>query len=165
MTYSYLSMLLTGILLLTTGCTNTSEQEHDPVTVQQDKVAILATLNNETKAAFSRDYDLWTTYWVHRDDIVKTYINFADSTHSESVGWDNISGFVRNFIAAHPEPEPAPQLLDSVDIRLYGDGAWVSYEQLDSLRGRKRETRLMEKVMGQWKIAGMHTTIYGDTSY
>jgi hypothetical protein len=37
----------------------------------------------------------------------------------------------------------------------------VSYEQNDVERGLKRETRLMEKKDGQWKIAGMHTTIYG----
>jgi hypothetical protein len=37
----------------------------------------------------------------------------------------------------------------------------VSYQQVDSLRGLKRETRLMEKTAGGWKIAGMQTTIYG----
>jgi hypothetical protein len=36
-----------------------------------------------------------------------------------------------------------------------------SSEQNDAERGLKRETRLMEKRDGQWKIAGMHTTIYG----
>jgi hypothetical protein len=36
--------------------------------------------------------------------------------------------------------------------------------KLDPERGRKRETRLLEKVAGQWKIAGMHTTIYGFAS-
>lgn len=46
-------------------------------------------------------------------------------------------------------------------MRLYGKGAWVTYQQQDSLRGLKRETRLMEKVNGEWKIAGMQTTIYG----
>jgi len=33
--------------------------------------------------------------------------------------------------------------------------------QNDSEQGLKRETRLMEKENGQWKIAGMQTTIYG----
>ena len=52
-------------------------------------------------------------------------------------------------------------MLDKIDVRLYRNGAWVTYEQRDSLRGLKRETRLMEKVNGEWKIAGMQTTIYG----
>lgn len=68
---------------------------------------------------------------------------------------------MKTFIEEHPEPEPVPTLVDDIDVRLYENGAWVSYEQQDSLRGLKRETRLMEKVNGQWRIAGMHTTIYG----
>ena len=86
---------------------------------------------------------------------------FTDSTFSESVGWQDINQFVKTFMEAHPEPEPIPELLDHIEVQLYGKGAWVTYEQLDSLRGRKRETRLMEKVDGLWKIAGMQTTIYG----
>lgn len=128
---------------------------------QLEKNAILETLNNETKAAFRRDYEAWKENWVHDSDITKIYIDFSDSTFSESVGWNEISNYVQIFIKEHPEPEPVPQLLDTIDVRLYGSGAWVTYKQQDSLRGLKRETRLMEKVNGEWKIAGMQTTIYG----
>ena len=86
---------------------------------------------------------------------LKFYFCFA------SLGWKKIDDFVTDFFKKHPDPEPVPELLDSISVRLFGNGAWVTYEQLDSLRGRKRETRLMEKVDGQWKIAGMQTTIYG----
>ena len=68
-----------------------------------------------------------------------------DSTFSESIGWNEISQFVKTFIEEQPEPEPTPKLVDDIDVRLYGNGAWVSFVQLDSLRGLKRETRLMEK--------------------
>ncbi len=128
---------------------------------ESERQAILDRLNKETKDAFQRDYEAWTTNWVHSPSISKTYVNFADSTFSESIGWKEISQFVKTFIEEHPEPEPIPAALKHVDVRLYGDGAWVTYEQQDSLRGRKRETRLMEKVEGEWKIAGMQTTIYG----
>ena len=68
---------------------------------------------------------------------------------------------MKTFIEEHPEPEPVPKLLDKINVRLYKNGAWVTYEQQDSIRGLKRETRLMEKINGEWKIAGMQTTIYG----
>ena len=136
----------------------TTSQE---ASLEREKAAIVSTLNSETKAAFRRDYEGWKEHWVHGSAIVKTYINFADSSFSESVGWNEISSFVENFMEEHPEPEPVPRLVDDIDVRLYEEGAWVSFEQQDSLRGLKRETRLMEKVDGQWKIAGMHTTIYG----
>lgn len=131
------------------------------VNVEKEKKEILETLRSETIVAFQRDYESWKEKWVHDEKITKTYINFADSTYSESIGWNNISQFVKTFIEEHPEPEPTPKLVDDIDVRLYGNGAWVSFEQMDSIRGLKRETRLMEKINGKWKIAGMHTTIYG----
>ena len=153
-------------LLITISCkevkpTDTAKVPDQTVSVEQEKKAILETLNNETKAAFQRDYEAWQEKWVHDPDITKIYLDFPDSTFSESVGWKEISQFVKTFIEEHPEPEPIPELLNEIDVRLYANGAWVTYEQNDSLRGRKRETRLMEKVNGAWKIAGMQTTIYG----
>ena len=130
-------------------------------TLEREKAAILAVLNGETAAAFQRDYPRWRTHWVHADYVTKTYINFAEGTATESLGWTEIDDFVRTYIEAHPEPDPLPELLDEIEVRLLGNGAWVSYEQIDATRGRKRETRLMERIDGQWKIAGMHTTIYG----
>lgn len=129
--------------------------------IEEEEKAILATLNNETKAAFERDYEGWQSKWVHDSDITKTYIDFPENTFSESMGWEEISGFVKTFFEEHPEPEPVPKMLTEIDVRLYGKGAWVTYMQQDSLRGLKRETRLMEKVAEEWKIAGMQTTIYG----
>ena len=70
-------------------------------------------------------------------------MSFVDSTFSESIGWKEISQFVKTFIEEHPEPEPVPKLLDKIKVRLYGNGAWGTYEQQDSIRGLKRETRLM----------------------
>ena len=139
----------------------TIDSNAQTVTFEQEKKDILETLNNETKAAFQRDYDDRQDHWVHDPNIKKTYINFNDSSFTESVGWAEISAFVKTFIEEHPEPEPLPKLVDDINVRLYGNGAWVTFHQHDSLRGQKRETRLMEKVNGHWKIAGMHTTIYG----
>ncbi|MFA0962715.1 nuclear transport factor 2 family protein [Roseivirga sp. BDSF3-8] len=161
-----LLLILISVLTGGAGCINDQkEAPHDIISpapdLRQEKDAIIQTLNNETRAAFQRDYQAWQEYWVHSPAVSKTYINFADNSHSESIGWQEISRFVKEFIEAHPEPEPLPSLVDDIDVRLYDDGAWVSYQQQDSIRGRKRETRLMEKVDGQWKIAGMHTTIYG----
>jgi hypothetical protein len=149
-----LCMATVVTLFLTYGCKTKTNHEIE-------KVAILETLHSETEAAFQRDYDKWKEKWVHDPKINKTYINLVDSSFSESVGWDEISNFVKKYIEEHPKPEPVPKLVDEIYVRLYDNGAWVSFEQQDSIRGLKRETRLMEKVNGQWKIAGMHTTICG----
>lgn len=159
-----LSILLT--LFIFVSCSEKKEFETKVTACEQinpelEKQAILDRLNNETKDAFQRDYEAWTKNWLHDPSISKVYMNLVDSTFSESIGWKEISQFVKTFLEEHPEPEPVPELLEKINARLYGKGAWVTYEQLDSLRGLKRETRLMEKINGEWKIAGMQTTIYG----
>lgn len=159
-----LSLIATLVLIL--SCEETPDENQTDTTVaninfEEEKAAILETLNEETKAAFTRDYEGWKEKWIHEPFISKTYMEFPDSSMTETLGWDEIDDFVRTYIEDHPEPDPLPTLLDDATVRLYGTGAWVTYEQTDPARGLKRETRLMEKVDGQWKIAGMHTTIYG----
>lgn len=138
-----------------------STEETKGATLEQEKTAILATINSETVAAFSRDYDGWQNKWIHGPFVTKTYMQFPDSSITETLGWKEISGFVKTYFEEHPEPDPLPKPIEDIEVRVYGTGAWVTYEQVDSVRGLKRETRLMEKVDGMWKIAGMHTTIYG----
>lgn len=148
----FLFLCITSFTVL--GC-------QQPTGPEAEKAAILATLNGETKAFFNRDYDAWTDQWVHESFISKSYMILTDSTFSETLGWAEIDLFAKDYMQAHPQPEPLPTLLEDVSVRLYAHGAWVTFEQQDPARGLKRETRLMEKINGQWKIAGMHTTVYG----
>ncbi len=149
-------------LLLFFACNSPSESLLSEENVKAEKAAILRVLNEETIAAFSRDYEGWQSKWVQTPYVTKTYMNFADSSMTETLGWEEVNQFVVDYFAEHPEPDPLPDPLISIDVRVYGNGAWVSYEQDDPARGHKRETRLMERVDGQWKIAGMQTVIYGE---
>ncbi|WP_373524591.1 hypothetical protein [Aquiflexum sp.] len=126
-----------------------------------ESALIKNTINDETKAAFQREYELWKNYWVHKDYVTKTYINFGDSSMSENIGWNDIDAFIKEFFVLNPDPDSLPVVINDMDIRIFGNGAYVNFEQHDPERGLKRESRLMEKVDGKWKIAGMHTTIYG----
>ena len=160
---SYLVVVLCVSACLT-GCADgppTSDAPSRAADLDRETALIVGVLNAETRDALGRDYDGWREHWVHQPYVVKTYVNVADGTGSETLGWNEVDRFVRTYIEEHPEPEPPPPPLESADVRLYGDGAWVSYEQQDADQGRKRETRLMEKVGGAWRIAGMHTTVYG----
>lgn len=159
-------IIFLAVFFCSIGCKETTIEETENVTVgidelEVEKEAILKTINDETKAAFNRDYKGWKEKWVHEEYVTKTYMDFRDSSMSETLGWNDINDFVRTYIEEHPEPAPLPTLVDHIEVRLYGNGAWVNYEQNDSERGLKRETRLMEKINGQWKIAGMQTVIYG----
>jgi len=156
-------VILTTIFLCAISCKQEDVQKEgkEMENFNQEKANILAVLNNETKAAFSRNYEAWKDNWVHEDFVTKTYMQFPDSIITETLGWKEINEFVKTYFDEHPEPDPLPEPLKDIEVRLYGKGAWVTYEQEDPVRGLKRETRLMEKVGSKWKIAGMHTTIYG----
>ncbi|WP_340199610.1 hypothetical protein [Ascidiimonas sp. W6] len=158
--YSVIYLLLTILII---GCEQTTKRTSilSEESYELEKNAILETLLNETNAAFGRDYQSWRTNWVHRSNVSKTYMNFPDDTYSEMTSWEDIDDFVRTYIKEHPEPAPPPAQPENINIKIYGTGAWVSYEILDEVFGKKRETRLMEKEDGIWKIARMHTTIYG----
>lgn len=106
------------------SCKEAKDEKSEDVTnrassFEAEKAAIIETLNSETKAAFQRDYESWADRWVHEPTITKTYINYADSSFSESVGWNEISDFVKTFIKEHPKPEPVPILVNDINVRLY----------------------------------------------
>lgn len=155
------AFLFLSVLLFTVSCQGEITEKNQIADFAQEKAAILQVLNEETKAAFNRDYEGWKDKWVHEKYVTKTYMNFADSSMTETLGWEEINDFVKTYLEEHPEPAPIPKLVDAIEVRLYGKGAWVNYEQNDAKLGLKKETRLMEKVEGQWKIAGMQTVIYG----
>lgn len=159
--FIFISILISFLACKENESSKIIESVNQAASFEKEKKEILEVLNNETKAAFNRDYQSWKEKWVHEKYVTKTYMNFADDTMTETLGWDEINNFVKTYIEEHPEPAPIPTLIDKIDVRLYGNGAWVAYEQNDAERGLKRETRLMEKVKGQWKIAGMQTIIYG----
>lgn len=160
-TWSLISILFCGIGCTENNSAKTNETLGQEKNFEKEKAVILEVINGETKAAFNRDYQSWKDKWIQEEYVTKTYMNFADSTMSETLGWEAINDFVKTYIEAHPEPAPLPTLVDNIQVQWYDSGAWVSYQQNDSERGLKRETRLMEKQNGQWKIAGMQTIIYG----
>ncbi len=53
--------------------------------LEQEKAAILETLHAETKAAFQRDYEGGKGKWVHTEYVAKTYMNFSDSSMTETL--------------------------------------------------------------------------------
>ncbi|WP_420456304.1 nuclear transport factor 2 family protein [Rubrivirga sp.] len=156
-----LSLAVSACLL---GCAagpsaHTGDGPAEAADAERETALILGVLNAETRAALGRDYRAWREHWVHEPYVVKTYTNAADGTSSVMLGWAAVDDFVRSYIEDHPTPEPPPEPLTSADVQIYGDVAWVTYEQDDADQGLKRESRRLELAGGVWRIAGMHTTI------
>ncbi len=131
---------------------------------EKEKMAIIESINAETAAFFKRDYEEVIKYFVHADYAFHAWNN-SDGTYSATVGWPAINEKYRNYIkdnpvaagsSSHPKVERRNMIYKFFSSEL----AFVTWDQYNSDNGMKtyqlsKETRIMEKQDGLWKIANM----------
>ncbi|MEK6152469.1 hypothetical protein WIW50_04390 [Flavobacteriaceae bacterium 3-367] len=129
---------------------------------RQDKVEneIQEALRLETQYFYQRDISKWEGQWSHGPFVMKCYVR--DGKYLEQMGWPVIQQSAKDYMKAHPKPEPVPTAMPEYKIEVFGKSALVSYIQLDPTQGRKREIRVMVKEKDQWKIAYMSTNYFTD---
>lgn len=133
---------------------------------QQDQhpeaAAIMAVIAGEAAAFWNKDYAAWARHWVHRP-----YIRFMGWWPAGGVtvveGWAALSAQMRAVMAANPTPNPTATTVrrEQINIPVRQDMAWVTFDQYGSdtgdarmdMPGLSRETRVLEKHAGEWKIA------------
>ncbi len=129
---------------------------------EAEEAAIMEVIAAESAAFWDKDYDAWAAHWVHAP-YVRTMGWWQDGGVTVVQGWDERSTRTRDHMEASPEPNPTASQVrrENVNIRIYEDVAWLTFDQygedtgdaLMDMPGRSRETRIMEKHDGQWKIA------------
>lgn len=127
--------------------------------LQKEKDAILATIEKETESFFTRDYEAWKSTFAHVDYAFQAWSN-QDGTFDASVGWDRVDQTIGKYINENPVPDSAQRRVERKNIRykFYGPNvAFLTWDQFNSDRGQNiflhsKETRLMEKINGDWKI-------------
>lgn len=117
-----------------------------------EEKAIIQVIEDESKHFWARDIKSWKKCYVHED-----YVTWAAATRDgvrQYSSWKAWYKEVKSLFEASPEPEPYDGLVKKYDynFRIYGQGAWVSFKQEDN-GTITNETRILEKVKGQWKIA------------
>ncbi len=131
---------------------------------EKEKKAIIESINAETAAFFKRDYEEVIKYFMHTDYTFHAWNN-ADGTYSATVGWQAINEKLRNYIkdnpvaagsSSHPKVERRNMIYKFYSSEL----AFVTWDQYNSDQEMKiyrisKETRIMEKQDGMWKIANM----------
>ena len=126
-----------------------------------DRAAIIAVLDEETKAYLAKDFDRWAACWVKSDRT--TSISSGAQGLLVYQGWDEVSAAVRQEMQDQPEP-----LLDVISekrdyqITQDVDVAWVTHTTLCSAAGPVDfdepnifETRVVERINGRWLISYM----------
>lgn len=156
-----LAILLTcGFYALVSEC---SAQTTSNLTAadKAEEAAIMEVIEGESAAFWEKDYEKWASYWAH-GPYVRIMGWWEDGGISVSKGWKTISGDMKKLMEENPEPNPTAGLVrrENVNIRITDSMALVTFDQygLDTgdehmdMPGLSRETRVLEKQDGQWKI-------------
>jgi hypothetical protein len=130
-------------------------------TLEQDKAAILDVIERQSTAFWAKDFPQWADTWVQAPHIRR--LGWSEAGGVSSVeGWESIGGRMEKSMADNPQPNltPARLVREHLNFRIYGDVAWVTFEQHGVSTGEPRfdmpglsyETRILERHNGKWKI-------------
>jgi len=118
----------------------------------QDEEAIKAVIAKETSAFMNVDYKGWADTWLKVPYTYRTYSDATTSSHIE--GWDKLNKtFAEYFRTARPAHTEITN--DWIEIKIYGNGAYVRFTQKMKDGIDMEETiqmRVLEKNDGKWKI-------------
>jgi hypothetical protein len=136
---------------------------------EKEKKAILESLTAETENFYKRDYEGVIKYFMHTDYAFHAWNN-ADGTYHATVGWPAIDEKYKNYIKDNPVPagsssHPKVERRNMIFKFFNPNLAFLTWDQYNSDVEMKtyrlsKETRIMEKHDGLWKIANM--TAYWD---
>ncbi len=128
-----------------------------PLAAQQQALSaeerkIVDVIEDESKYFWNRNYEAWANLYVQEPYVVWT-ASTKDGVRRFD-GWNAWRDEVKRYFAADPDPMPYNGVVYKYNyrFRIYKNGAWVSFEQMND--GTKTyETRILEKEKGNWKIA------------
>jgi tetratricopeptide (TPR) repeat protein len=125
---------------------------------EKDEAAIKKVIENETKFAFDANYEEFAKTWVHEPYALWT--SAGNYNHNEFLGWDSIGINLKRWMESWTEPFADEVIRKNFSYRIYGNGAWVTYEQYNKSSMEKnpdllpsRQLRILEKTDDGWKIA------------
>jgi hypothetical protein len=117
-----------------------------------DIAAIKAVIAKETQSFFSVDRKNWEDCWWNAP---YAYWSYSDSTSTSYIeGWDQLNKTFDSYFKT-AKPSKAEIINEWIEIRLYGNGAYVRFIQKVKDEIEHDETsqvRVLEKKDGKWKI-------------
>lgn len=115
----------------------------------------------ETTAFWMKDYAAWADCWLHVPDV-RILGWWARGGIRVTEGWDAVSSAIRRLMDENPTPNPESARVrrENVNIRVSDHMAWVTFDQYGAdtgepdmdMPGLSRETRILEKHDGAWKL-------------
>jgi hypothetical protein len=133
----------------------------DAAEVESEKAALLEVIERQSAAFWAKDFQRWADTWVHADYVRR--VGWSQPAGASNIeGWDAIGAAMRKNMSDNPKPNLTPAKLSRThfNFRIYGNVAWVTFQQRGVDTGEPRfdmpglsfETRMFEKHDGKWKI-------------
>lgn len=147
----YLPLIISIILL--TGISSQGKES-----VEQEKEAIKKVIKEQTMAAYNKDINLLTSYWIQDESAVR--IASGKNNYNMLSGWKEIGDNYKNGVKNNPEPWKIKKEYSDFKIKVYKESAWAvfnesAYNDEGELLGVQVGTRFLEKKDGDWKIVYM----------
>ncbi len=119
---------------------------------KKDEDAIKEVITKETIAFFNVDQAKWADNWLKAP---YTYWSYSDTTSASYIeGWDSLNKTFASYFK-NSKPSKAEIKNEWLEIRIYGNGAYVRFLQkvIDEIEhDETHQVRVLEKKDGKWKI-------------
>jgi hypothetical protein len=152
------------MLMLLAGCSGNSDTASSSTDYGSEAAQIMDVIKAEYRSYFEKNYEVWSGcmvqedyykqfgYWEGYPEKIRHYDSWTMLKEVKQERFDVDSAGYWN------ENEPVMEIND-VNIQIRKDVAWVTFRQRTTdqetgdFLGEAWETRILEKINGQWKIA------------
>lgn len=156
-----LAIILSGCQSKKTEIDQDEPKQTSQIDYEKEKEELLKLIDEESAAFWNKDFEKWANCWAHEDHI-RTMGWWADGGVTVLRGWDERSKRMKEHMMSSPEPNPTATNVrrEHMNLRIFENVAWMTFDQygedtgdaLMDMPGLSRETRIFEKINGQWKI-------------
>lgn len=157
-----IGMFFITILIVTFSFFISAKHTRQSTSPQNEKDNIKAVLKEESDGWWEKDFKKFSKNWAH-EDFVRRMGWWKEGGISVVEGWDDIAERTKNSMAKFPDPSPQITTRKNWNIRISDKMAWVTFDQYGKntgeddmeMPGLSHESRILEKINGEWKIVYM----------
>ena len=159
---SFRSLLMLIIVPTLFAQCRQQESASKPVDIEKEKAAILAVIKKETETYYAKNLEGWKStylqsprfrhhaYWEGYDEKVRGFNGFDSYMASKNRAFDT---------SIHRKWENTVVERSNENFNISNDMAWYTFDEVshkqgtNEILGKSIQTRILEKVNGEWKIA------------
>jgi len=147
------------LVLFIASCQENPRTEEVVIDIAKEEQAIKEVIVAESRGFWEKDYQAWADQW-HHEDYVRVLGWWEGVGVYVREGWEVIGGGMKALMERNPEPNEQNEVNKNYNIRISETMAWVTFDQYGTdtgeaamdMPGKAPNTRILEKVDGEWKI-------------